>query len=86
MANWIKMWRGASLIAVCTILILSSATACQSAPDLDAELQTVIQAQGITRLNPGPAQEPALVALGQALFFDKILSGNRDIACPRFAR
>lgn len=81
MANWIKMWRGASLIAVCTILILSSATACQSAPDLDAELQTVIQAQGITRLNPGPAQEPALVALGQALFFDKILSGNRDIAC-----
>jgi cytochrome c peroxidase len=28
-----------------------------------------------------PAQDPALVTLGQALLFDKILSGNRDIAC-----
>jgi cytochrome c peroxidase len=28
-----------------------------------------------------PAQDPARVALGRALFFDKELSGNRDIAC-----
>jgi cytochrome c peroxidase len=28
-----------------------------------------------------PAQNPALVELGRALTFDKILSGNRDIAC-----
>jgi cytochrome c peroxidase len=28
-----------------------------------------------------PAQDTALVVLGQALFFDKLLSGNRDIAC-----
>src|SRR5881396_4382648 len=26
-------------------------------------------------------QDPALVALGQALMFDKILSGNRDVSC-----
>jgi cytochrome c peroxidase len=28
-----------------------------------------------------PAQNPALVDLGQALLFDKILSGNRDVSC-----
>jgi cytochrome c peroxidase len=28
-----------------------------------------------------PAQNPALVALGQALMFDKELSGNRDVSC-----
>jgi cytochrome c peroxidase len=28
-----------------------------------------------------PAQDPKVVALGRALFFDKVLSGNRDIAC-----
>src|SRR5690349_24533759 len=40
---------------------------------------------------PGPARvRPALVELGRALAFDKILSGNHDISCmtchlPRFA-
>src|SRR5690349_456691 len=40
---------------------------------------------------PGPAAvRPALVELGRALAFDKILSGNHDISCmtchlPRFA-
>src|SRR5438034_4634564 len=28
-----------------------------------------------------PAQDPARVDLGRALMFDKILSGNRDVAC-----
>src|SRR3989442_7732028 len=32
-------------------------------------------------MGPPPAQPPALVDLGQALVFDKVLSGNRDIAC-----
>ena len=32
-------------------------------------------------IGPVPAQNPALVSLGQALFFDKILSGNRDVSC-----
>jgi len=32
-------------------------------------------------IGPTPAQPPALVDLGQALMFDKVLSGNRDIAC-----
>ncbi len=49
--------------------------------DLDQKLRDLIEAQGITRLDPGPEPDPERVALGQALFFDKILSGNRDISC-----
>jgi cytochrome c peroxidase len=41
-------------------------------------------------LPPAPRVRPALARLGQALAFDKILSGNKDIACttchlPKFA-
>lgn len=32
-------------------------------------------------LSPLPAQAPELVALGELLFFDPILSGNKDVAC-----
>jgi cytochrome c peroxidase len=38
-------------------------------------------AQGITAVAPPPAVRPALSLLGQALAFDKELSGNRDISC-----
>ncbi|MCB9796477.1 MAG: cytochrome-c peroxidase [Alphaproteobacteria bacterium] len=32
-------------------------------------------------LAPPAPQDPALVALGEALFFDPLLSGNKDVAC-----
>jgi cytochrome c peroxidase len=46
--------------------------------------------RGIVPLPPAPRVRPALAKLGQALAFDKILSGNRDISCmtchlPMFA-
>lgn len=44
-------------------------------------LRARLEALGITPLSPPPEFPPALVELGQALFFDKLLSGNRDIAC-----
>ena len=37
--------------------------------------------RGITRLRSPQPVRPALVRLGRALAFDRILSGNRDIAC-----
>jgi len=37
--------------------------------------------RGIVPLPPAPHVRPALAKLGQALAFDKILSGNRDISC-----
>ncbi len=49
---------------------------------IDAQLrQAISQTYGVVPIAPMPAQDPAKVALGQALFFDKILSGNKDIAC-----
>ena len=50
-------------------------------PSLDAELRANLQQWGVVPIAAQPAQNPALVALGQALFFDKELSGNRDVAC-----
>lgn len=46
--------------------------------------------RGIGRMERPPYVRPALIRLGQALAFDKILSGNRDISCmtchlPAFA-
>ncbi len=51
------------------------------AVSLDEELAAVIAGEGLALLFPGPIQDPAMVDLGEALFFDKLLSGNRDISC-----
>ncbi len=48
---------------------------------LDAQLRRTLQQWNAVPIAAVPAQNPALVALGRALMFDKILSGNRDIAC-----
>ena len=48
---------------------------------LHNELQAVLAREGVTPLEPGSAPDPAKVALGRALFFDPILSGNKDISC-----
>jgi cytochrome c peroxidase len=47
----------------------------------DAELRQRIAQWGVLPIGPVPAQDPARVALGRALFFDPILSGSRDVAC-----
>jgi cytochrome c peroxidase len=49
--------------------------------ELDRQLQTVVRANNLASIGQAPEQDPALVALGEALFYDKELSGNRDIAC-----
>lgn len=56
----------------------------------DEPLREVLRIHGVTPLGSAPARDPALVRLGQALMFDKILSGNRDVSCatchhPTFA-
>ena len=48
---------------------------------LDAELQARLSQAGITPLQPVSPPDPTEVALGRMLYFDKELSGNRDIAC-----
>ena len=46
-----------------------------------AQLTTVLQADGITAQPAVPTVSDELFALGSALFFDKILSGNHDVSC-----
>jgi cytochrome c peroxidase len=50
-------------------------------PTADAVLRQSIAQWGVIPIGAMPAQNAAMVALGRALFFDKVLSGNRDIAC-----
>jgi cytochrome c peroxidase len=51
------------------------------AESLDTELRASLRNWGAMPIGAVPVQNAALVALGQSLFFDKILSGNRDVAC-----
>jgi cytochrome c peroxidase len=48
---------------------------------LDQQLRQLLNEQGIRPVDGGPPQDPAQVQLGQLLFFDRELSGNRDISC-----
>ena len=50
-------------------------------PSLDTQLRQTAAAFGVVPILPLNAQNPALVDLGRSLFFDKILSGNRDVSC-----
>lgn len=48
---------------------------------LDAQVRAAIAPWGVVPILPINAESPALVDLGRSLFFDKILSGNRDVSC-----
>jgi cytochrome c peroxidase len=66
------------------LLVLGTAcerTGTPAEPSTDAQLHQDIARWGVIPIGPVPAQPQALVDLGQALMFDKILSGNRDVAC-----
>lgn len=75
--------RGGAVIVLSLVL---AAAACDrhdpaAPPTADERLRLLLAAAGVTPLTQmRPAPEP-LLRLGQALFFDKILSGNRDIGC-----
>lgn len=61
---------------VCFGLILMTDKA-----DYDQPLLNQIEMQQVSALDTSHNLDPELVTLGQSLFFDKELSGNRDISC-----
>ncbi len=66
------------------VLLLISAGllgGCSAQPSLDSQLHETLQAAQITALEPPASVDAALITLGQALFFDKEISGNRDTSC-----
>ena len=48
---------------------------------VDTQLRQELARWNVAPIGDMPSQDPALVALGRALMFDKILSGNRDVSC-----
>ncbi|HYE78712.1 MAG TPA: cytochrome c peroxidase [bacterium] len=48
---------------------------------LDDELRTLLLAHNVSPIEVPPMPAPEKVELGRMLFFDKILSGNKDISC-----
>jgi len=52
-----------------------------SPASIDAQLANIIQEQNLEALPSIENTNPDLFELGKALFFDKIISGNKDISC-----
>ncbi|MEO8448555.1 MAG: cytochrome c peroxidase [Gemmatimonadota bacterium] len=75
----ISLWLASLALAACSETMTTPDP--PAPPTLDAQLRQAIGPWGVVPIGAMPAQNPAQVQLGQALFFDKILSGNRDIAC-----
>lgn len=53
----------------------------QERRELVAATRANIATRGLTAIPDAPYVRPALVRLGRALAFDKILSGNKDVSC-----
>ena len=76
-----------SFKAVGVAALVVAAVACdetfpsEGVPPVDAQLRQVLGQYGVVPIGPVAIQDPAMVELGRALMFDKVLSGNRDIAC-----
>src|ERR687897_3023791 len=88
-----RILAGIGTLAVCaSMIVLSGCSDEATAPEgpsmskaginaLAAEVRQLTAGRRIGPLEPAPFVRPALAHLGQALAFDKILSGNRDISC-----
>jgi cytochrome c peroxidase len=62
-------------------LVLCGAILSFSTLSTDDQLRTIIKNNELDTYTAIPDQNPAKVELGRMLFFDKELSGNRDISC-----
>lgn len=72
---------GVLLTAVALALFLFGQARAAQAQAVEAELRLLVQQLGLMPLTPPVPPDPALVALGEALYFETELSGNRDVSC-----
>jgi len=70
----------AAALAVLALAIApqSAAAGGEASP---APLREILAAAGVTPLDPPPERDEAKWKLGQTLFFDPVLGGNRDVSC-----
>lgn len=85
---WISLARrvalGSALVfaAACGNTIIDGGTTSPPPPaTLDDQLRAQFSRWGVVPIGALIAPNPALVDLGRSLFFDRVLSGNRDVAC-----
>ena len=71
----------AGALMVAGLLAVGCGDAPTGSSELDDQVRFGLAAAQVTPLSPLPPSDPALVRLGQALMFDKVLSGNRDVSC-----
>ena len=76
-------WLTASALTVTIAACKDSYTIADPPGDLtlDAQLRETIGVWGTAPILPLATHNAAVVDLGRSLFFDKILSGNRDVSC-----
>jgi len=69
------------LIPLLALLAACSAESKTGGPSIDAQLSDLMAIANVTPLPPLTLPTPEMFALGQALMFDKELSGNRNMSC-----
>lgn len=79
--------RRAALVSVACAVMLAACDKFKSIEDptgttsVDVELRQQLGNWGVVPIGDMPPVDSAMLRLGQALMFDKILSGNRDVSC-----
>jgi cytochrome c peroxidase len=76
-----RRWSIALRTAPAVVLLAALGVAACGPGSVDEQLREALEAEGIAPLDYGTSPDPQRVALGRALFYDKVLAGNRDIAC-----
>jgi cytochrome c peroxidase len=86
------LWAALAVTLLAVLGIALNQTAVSANPhQIETELRHLIDQEGLAPLTAVPAPDnPAQIELGQALFFETDLSGNRDLSCatchhPAFA-
>lgn len=69
------------LLPMLALLAACSADSKTGGPSIDEQLADLIATANVSPLPPLTLPTPEMFALGQALMFDKELSGNRNISC-----
>jgi cytochrome c peroxidase len=79
----IDILRKAAALLCLALVACEGDTIIQQMPEaqLDRELAAALEQAGVDAVARPQPEDPHLVALGRALFFDKELSGNRNISC-----
>ncbi len=73
---------GILLLVLCGfVLVISACAAFDRKQDLDSQLADLLSETDVTALEMPPMPSKDMVALGEMLYWDPELSGNRDTAC-----